>query len=129
MKPDGYWCPQCGDLTLDMRALSDSASDHCQEVAIPRFVPLAVPEVTTWGESGGGSAVCCEHMGCSDGGGVLDYGLGDDVWREHAISIYDSGEILIHDPVDGRFATFAYARCQRVVDAMNFLEQSKNERA
>ena len=41
--PTGYWCPVHGD---------------CQCYAsIPVYTPLAVPEVTTWGESGGAEAV------------------------------------------------------------------------
>lgn len=65
--------------------------------------PLPAPEETTWGASGGDEAVCCEHIECVDGsggGGALDYSLGSDVWRERAISVYDDGEILIHEPVD-----------------------------
>ena len=59
-KPDGYWCPMCGDLATWL--------DHhgaCDFKIIRRFTPLAVPEVTTWGESGGAEAVTCRDAGWS----------------------------------------------------------------
>ena len=93
--------------------------------AIPSFTPLAVPEVTTWGASGGDEAVCCEYLECVDGsggGGVLDYSLGSDVWRERAISVYDDGEILIHEPVDVRGLSFAYSPCADVASAIRFVD-------
>ena len=91
--------------------------------AIPSFTPLAVPEVTTWGASGGDEAVCCEYLECVDGsggGGVLDYSLGSDVWRDRAISVYDDGEVLIHEPTDVRGLSFAYSPCADVASAIRF---------
>ena len=92
--------------------------------AIPSFTPLAVPEQTTWGATGGEEAVCCEYLECTGGhggGGVLDYSLGSDVWRERAISVYDDGEILVHDPMDERGISFAYQPCDDVASAIRFV--------
>jgi hypothetical protein len=43
------WCPVCEDAAEGKLCLADS---------IPSVDPLAVPEPTTWGESGGAEAVC-----------------------------------------------------------------------
>ena len=94
--------------------------------AIPSFTPLAVPEVTTWGASGGEDALCCEYLeriGGHGGGGVLDYSLGSDVWRERAISVYDDGEVLVHDPMDELGASFVYKPCKDIASAIRFAEQ------
>lgn len=51
----------CGDLSS--RHMHDGVhivphNDGCTANAIPSVEPLAVPEPTTWGESGGADAVC-----------------------------------------------------------------------
>jgi hypothetical protein len=52
----------CGDLTsTDFAGIADLVPhrEHCQTLTeIPSVEPLAVPEPTTWGESGGADAVC-----------------------------------------------------------------------
>jgi len=57
-----YWCPTCGDLETIQNFMGiGMANVHrgdCTANAIPVVEPLAVPEVTTWGESGGVDAVC-----------------------------------------------------------------------
>jgi hypothetical protein len=59
-----YWCPMCGDLAPTANPfpwLPGTAYLHgpaCLGVLIPSVEPLAVPEPTTWGESGGADAVC-----------------------------------------------------------------------
>ncbi len=52
-QPTGYWCPLCGDLPTTPNPflwIPGKAWHHgcCAFVAIPRFKPLDVPEVTTW---------------------------------------------------------------------------------
>jgi len=96
----------------------------CLSRLIPVYLPLPVPEQTTWGSSGGEEAVCCEYLECiggHGGGGVLDYSLGSGVWRERAISVYDDGEILIHEPPDVRGLYFAYSPCADVASAIRFV--------
>lgn len=61
--PIGYWCPECGDLKEIINPfpwIDGKAFYHggCHGLFIPVYKPLAVPEVTTWGESGGDEAVC-----------------------------------------------------------------------
>lgn len=90
---------------------------------IPVVTPLASPEETTWGESGGEEALCCEYLECVDGsggGGVLDYSLGSDEWREHAVSVYDDGKVLIHEPVGGSPDCFDYKPCKDIASAIRF---------
>ena len=57
-----YWCPMCGDVpaipTMGIALLVTHKADCIGFHAIPVVEPLAVPEVTTWGESGGVDAVC-----------------------------------------------------------------------
>ena len=61
-KPIGYWCPLCGDLKeisnpfpwIDGKAFHHG---HCPGLFIPVYRRLDVPEVTTWGESGGYHAI------------------------------------------------------------------------
>jgi hypothetical protein len=89
---------------------------------IPVVTPLASPEETTWGASGGEEALCCEYLKCiaCGGGGVLDYSLGSDEWREHAVSVYDDGKILIHEPVGGNPECFDYEPCEDIASAIRF---------
>ena len=62
--PTGYWCPMCGDLNGIVRPwpwLPGTAWKHAVDcsgpfVFVPVYTPLAVPEETTWGESGGDEA-------------------------------------------------------------------------
>lgn len=69
--PTGYWCPICGDLATTTNPFPwtpGTAWKHAVDcsgpfVFVPVFTPLAVPEVTTWGESGGVEAVTNEK-GC-----------------------------------------------------------------
>lgn len=64
--PIGYWCPECGDLSTTTNPFPwtpGTAWKHAVDCAgpfmfIPVYEPLAVPEPTTWGESGGDVAVC-----------------------------------------------------------------------
>ena len=113
------------DLIEDLQARALKPAPPPPPPLIPVYTPLAVPEVTTWGESGGEEAVCCEYLECiaHGGGGVLDYSLGSDVWRERAISVYDDGEILIHEPPDVRGLSFAYSPCADVASAIRFVVQ------
>ena len=56
-----YWCPTCGDLESFVFLGIANAIQHrdgCTLREIPVVEPLAVPEVTTWGESGGAGEVC-----------------------------------------------------------------------
>lgn len=57
-----YWCPTCGDVpaiqTMGIALLVTHKADCIGFHAIPVVEPLDVPEVTTWGESGGAEAVC-----------------------------------------------------------------------
>lgn len=57
-----YWCPMCGDLeSWGFIGIAEVIRhrDGCKDREIPSVEPLDVPEVTTWGESGGAEAVCC----------------------------------------------------------------------
>lgn len=56
-----YWCPTCGEMESFVFLGIANAIKHrdgCILREIPVVEPLAVPEVTTWGESGGVDAVC-----------------------------------------------------------------------
>jgi len=56
-----YWCPTCGEvIATQFLGIADMMQhrDGCTLREIPRVEPLDVPEVTTWGESGGAEAVC-----------------------------------------------------------------------
>jgi hypothetical protein len=62
-----YWCPTCGDLEQiaspfpwirDSHAWRHAVDCSGPFVFIPVVEPLDVPEVTTWGESGGAEALC-----------------------------------------------------------------------
>jgi hypothetical protein len=122
-KPVGWWCSR--GVTWSSRRHHDEecwGDFPCLSRLVPVYLPVPAPEETTWGASGGEEAVCCEHIECVDGsGGVLDYSLGSDVWRERAISVYDDGEILIHEPVDVRGLSFAYSPCADVASAIRFV--------
>jgi hypothetical protein len=49
-----YWCPMCGNVpAILVTHKADCIGFH----AIPVVEPLDVPEVTTWGESGGAEAL------------------------------------------------------------------------
>jgi hypothetical protein len=58
-----YWCPTCGDMPfvdfLGLERVIIHNVETCTATAIPVVEPLDVPEVTTWGESGGAEAVTC----------------------------------------------------------------------
>ena len=129
-KPDGYYCQSTNVMWPDrVHHVRECWGDYpCLSPLIPAYTPLAVPEPTTWGESGGEEALCCEYLECiggHGGGGVLDYSLGSDVWRERAISVYDNGEILVHEPVDGRPDSFAYRGCKDVASAIRFVAEEE----
>jgi len=129
-KPDGYYCRTTNVTWTDrIHHVRECWGDYpCLAQLIPVYTPLAVPEVTTWGASGGDEAVCCEHIECVDGsggGGVLDYSLGSDAWRECAASVYDNGEILVHEPVEGRPDSFAYRNCKDVASAIRFVAEEE----
>lgn len=56
-----YWCPTCDEVTAtDFLGIADMMQHRggCRAKFIPVVEPLDVPEVTTWGESGGAEAVC-----------------------------------------------------------------------
>ena len=56
-----YWCPTCGEMESFVFLGIANAIKHrdgCTLREIPVVETLAVPEVTTWGESGGVDAVC-----------------------------------------------------------------------
>lgn len=128
-KPVGWWCSRGVTWSSPRHHAEECWGDFpCVSRLIPVYLPvpapLPAPEETTWGASGGDEAVCCEHIECVDGsggGGVLDYSLGSDVWRERAISVYDDGEILIHEPPDVRGLSFAYSPCADVASAIRFV--------
>ena len=97
--------------------------------AIPSFTPLAVPEVTTWGESGGDKALCCQYNECIDigGGGVMDYSLGDDMWFDRTAAVYDDGKVLVHVPIDDEDpATFVYEPTD-IATAIRFVAGESDE--
>jgi hypothetical protein len=62
MSSKKYWCPTCDDLSsINFGDIADPVPHrkHCQTLTeIPSVEPLAVPEPTTWGESGGAGEVC-----------------------------------------------------------------------
>jgi hypothetical protein len=124
-KPVGWWCSRGVTWSSRRHHAEECWGDYpCLAQLIPVYLPLLVPDATTWGASGGDEAVCCEYIECVDGsggGGVLDYSLGSDVWRERAISVYDDGEILIHEPPDARGLSFAYSPCADVASAIRFV--------
>jgi hypothetical protein len=124
-KPVGWSCPR-GVLWRSARHHTQECwGDYlCPAKLIPVYLPMPVPEQTTWGASGGDEAVCCEYLECiggHGGGGVLDYSLGSDVWRERAISVYDDGEVLIHEPTDVRGLYPVYLPCEGVASAIRFV--------
>ncbi len=126
-KPIAWYCPRLGVTWRNPRHHAEECwgDTQCLERLIPVVKPLDVPEETTWGASGGDEAVCCEHIECVDGsggGGVLDYSLGSDVWRDRAVSVYDDGEVLIHEPVDERGLSFAYKPCKDIASAIRFVD-------
>jgi hypothetical protein len=58
-----YWCPTCGETSAtDFIGIADMMAhrEGCRAKFIPLVVPLDVPEVTTWGESGGAGEVCLD---------------------------------------------------------------------
>ena len=60
-----YWCPTCGEVTAtDFLGIADMMAHRagCHAKFIPVVEPLDVPEVTTWGESGGAEAVCVSQI-------------------------------------------------------------------
>ena len=125
-KPFGWSCSRTGVTWSSPRHHTEECWGDlpCLSRLIPVYLPLLMPKATTWGASGGDEAVCCEHIECIDGsggGGVLDYSLGSDVWRDRAISVYDDGEILIHEPPDVRGLSFAYSPCADVASAIRFV--------
>jgi hypothetical protein len=125
-KPVGWSCSRTGVTWSSPRHHTEECWGDlpCLSPLVPVYLPLLVPKKTTWGASGGDEAVCCEYLECiggHGGGGVLDYSLGSDVWRERAVSVYDSGEILIHEPPDVRGLYFAYSPCDDVASAIRFV--------
>ena len=115
-KPTGYWCPMCGGLEQTPNPfpwMPGQAWHHgaCDFRAIPVYTPLDVPEQTTWSESGGDEAITlhdvvtfCVWMVGDNASTFVDHYDGESYWMaEH-------GECMIQGDV---------------VDAMNFLERSK----
>lgn len=69
-RPTGFWCPVCGDMKrmpTPFPWLGGNAWLHNGPCTtghpVPVFEPLDVPEVTTWGESGGAEAVTLQING------------------------------------------------------------------
>ena len=62
MSSKKYWCPTCKEITpSDFMGLANAivhTVETCNSTSIPVVEPLDVPEVTTWGESGGAGEVC-----------------------------------------------------------------------
>ena len=112
------------DWRSAIKKISESNTNDSAFVDVPAVKPLAVPEPTTWGKSGGADAVCAEYnttVNGSGGGGVLDYVRGDDVWFEYTAAVYDCGDALINESTAGRPADMQYERCD-VVTAINYVE-------
>lgn len=120
MSKEYWWCVPCseGDFYVDRR---DCPFRDCSATYIPVVKPLDVPEPTTWGESGGAEAVCAEYSSSPAGaGGVLDYVRVEDKWFETTASVYDSGEVIIHESTSGRPTGMNYRRCD-IVAAINYV--------
>ena len=112
------------DWRSAIKKISESNTNDSAFVDVPAVKPLAVPEPTTWGKSGGADAVCAEYnttVNGSGGGGVLDYVRGDDVWFEYTAAVYDCGDALINESTAGLPADMQYERCD-VVTAINYVE-------
>ena len=112
------------DWRSAIKKISESNTNDSAFVDVPAVKPLAVPEPTTWGKSGGADAVCAEYnttVNGSGGGGVLDYVRGDDVWFEYTAAVYDCGDAMINESTAGRPADMQYERCD-VVTAINYVE-------
>jgi len=109
-----------------IKKISESNTNDSAFIDVPAVKPLAVPEPTTWGKSGGADAVCAEYnttVNGSGGGGVLDYVRGDDVWFEYTAAVYDCGDAMINESTAGRPADMQYERCD-VVTAINYVESA-----
>ena len=112
------------DWRSAIKKISESNTNDSAFVDVPAVKPLAVPEPTTWGKSGGADAVCAEYnttVNGSGGGGVLDYVRGDDVWFEYTAAVYDCGDAMINESTAGLPADMQYERCD-VVTAINYVE-------
>ena len=112
------------DWRSAIKKISESNTNDSAFVDVPAVKPLAVPEPTTWGKSGGADAVCAEYnttVNGSGGGGVLDYVRGDDVWFEYTAAVYDCGDALINESTAGLPTGMQYERCD-VVTAINYVE-------
>jgi len=77
-----YWCPTCGDLESHHWFGGVYIVSHkhpCESKReIPIVVPLDVPEVTTWGESGGAGEVCVSQTAIPS---MVIWTLGDSMTR------------------------------------------------
>jgi len=125
-KPVGWSCSRTGVTWSSPRHHAEECWGDlpCLSPLVPVYLPLLMPKATTWGASGGDEAVCCEYLECiggHGGGGVLDYSLGSDVWRERAVSVYDDRVVLVHEPTDERGISFAYSPCADVASAIRFV--------
>lgn len=112
------------DWRSAIKKISESNTNDSAFVDVPAVKPLAVPEPTTWGKSGGADAVCAEYnttVNGSGGGGVLDYVRGDDVWFEYTAAVYDCGDAMINESTAGLPTGMQYERCD-VVTAINYVE-------
>jgi len=85
-----YWCSTCGDLSsCDFAGITDLVphQEHCQTLReIPSVEPLAVPEPTTWGESGGAEAVTLA-------GQVYEHGGNDDKSTPYVVVYSERGDV------------------------------------
>jgi hypothetical protein len=117
-----YWCPMCGDVpatpTMGIALLVTHKADCIGFHAIPVVEPLDVPEVTTWGESGGAEAVTCRNAGWSTMTTVFhDEGRR---WAYH-----EDGQWAIAGSDVGADAGRVCCDVPDVVDAINYVAGSK----
>lgn len=114
-----YWCQTCGEITpTDLFGLADIVvhTKTCVSTSIPFVEPLAVPEPTTWGESGGDEAITLSDV-------VANVGT------FHVWMVGDNASTFVDQYDDGESYWLAeHGECMvpgDVVQAMNFLERSK----
>ena len=82
--------------------------------AIPSFTPLAAPEMTTWGESGGDEAITL-HDSIGNVGSIPRWMVGDNAW--HFVDHYSEHYWMRQH---GKRQVYG-----DVIQAMNFLERTK----
>lgn len=109
-----YWCQTCGEITpTDFLGLADvivHTADDCVSTSIPLVEPLATPEPTTWGESGGDEAITLHDNSATPSLMVGDNGRNFVANYRDIYWMAEHGKGLVEGDV---------------VQAINFLERSK----